>query len=75
MPHGGGFELLVSNQDNSPVEPERIPNLKIYSTTDLTLDFSGWNAETNPGVISNGVLRIDYPDDGGNSKFWRLLEQ
>lgn len=75
LPSHGGFELLVANQDGSVFEPERVPNLQIYSTTDLALDFADWNIETNTGVISNGVLQIDFPDDGSNGMYWRVMEQ
>jgi hypothetical protein len=75
LPAQAGYELLVANQDHSPFEPARIPNLQVYSTADLTVDFSAWNIETNTGSISNGMLRIDYPGDGSSGKYWRITEQ
>jgi hypothetical protein len=75
LPSPGGFELLVANQDGSAFESERVPNLQIYSTTNLTLDFADWNIETNTGVISNGVLQIDFPDDGSGGRYWHVTEQ
>jgi hypothetical protein len=70
-----GFTLTVANQDGSAFESNRVSNLQIYSTTDLSLDPAFWNLETNIGTISNGVLQIDFPADGSANKFWRLLEQ
>ena len=75
LPAGAGFELSVANQDNSPFEPERIPNLTVLTTTDLTEAPGDWNQEAITGVVSNGVLRVDYPDAGSSVKFWRVMEQ
>jgi hypothetical protein len=75
LPAGAGFELSVANQDHSPFEPERIPNLTVLSTTDLTLPPGDWNMAAVSGAISNGVLLLDYPDDGSSAKFWRVMEQ
>jgi hypothetical protein len=72
---GAGFTLGVANQDGSGFESNRLANVQIYSTTDLSLDFPEWNLETSAGTISNGVLWIDYPDDGSATKYWRLTEQ
>ncbi len=74
-PSGGGFTLLVANCDGSPFEPQRIPNLQVYSATNLDSETSTWNLETNTGSISNGTLQIAFPDDGSSSKFWRVREQ
>jgi len=75
LPAGTGFELSVANQDRSPFEPERIPNLTVLSTTDLTSPPGDWNAEAVSGTVSNGVLFLDYPYDGSSAKFWRVMEQ
>jgi len=75
LPPTNGFNLLIANADGSGFEPERIPNLQVYSTTNLGVDFSQWNLEANTGGISNGVLQITFPDDGSSAKFWRVSEQ
>lgn len=74
QPTPGTFDLMISNQDGSAFEPERVPNLQVYSTTNLSLDISQWNVETNSGVISNGILQINFQDLDGNIKFWRVVE-
>ena len=71
----GGFTLMVANEDGSPFEPERIPNLQVYSATNLVPGLSTWNLETNGGSVSNGVLQIGFPNDGSRGKYWRVLEQ
>jgi hypothetical protein len=71
----GGFTLTIANQDGSPFEPERIPNLQIFSTADLGPDSASWDIETNTGAISNGVLQFNCPNAGSTDKFWRVQEQ
>jgi hypothetical protein len=75
LPAGAGFELSVANQDHSPFEPERIPNLTVLSTTDLTAPPGDWIPEAVSGAVSNGVLLLDYAYDGSSAKFWRVMEQ
>ena len=73
-PPAGGFTLSIANADGSPFEPSRIPNLQVYSTTNLSSDVSSWNLEINTGAISNGILQIPFPG-GSPAKYWRVFEQ
>jgi hypothetical protein len=75
QPSDGGYILAVANQDGSPFESNRIPNLQIYSTTALPADSLSWELETNAGTLGDGVLQFYFPDDGSTCKFWRALEQ
>ncbi|SPE58933.1 hypothetical protein SBV1_2930010 [Verrucomicrobia bacterium] len=65
----------MANQDGSDFEPDRIANVQIYSTTDLTLSFADWDPLTNAPVLTNGVLLFDLPATGDDARFWRAVEQ
>lgn len=72
---GGACELWVANQDGSPFEPSRIPNLQVLSATDLSPDTAIWNVETNAGSLSNGVLQFRFSNSVNRAKYWRVMEQ
>jgi len=72
----GGFQLLIGNPDGSPLDTNRIANIDIFASADLTLGLSGWLKLTNPVVLTNGQLRLDDPQSAGTpQRFFRVEER
>ncbi len=67
--------LQASNLDGSPFEPERLAKVDFYSTTNLSLDFSGWDYATNSAVLTNGMLELDFPRNPRGIQLWRAVER
>jgi outer membrane protein assembly factor BamB len=73
---GGAFQLFIGNEDSSPLAPNRVANIDIFATTNLTLGLGGWNRITTSPVLTNGVLRLDDPDSGSTpQRFFRVEER
>src|SRR5436190_2911179 len=47
---GGTFRIFIGNEDGSPLDTNRVANIDILASTDLTLGLSGWIRLTNPIV-------------------------
>ena len=67
-PSDGGHQLQVGNQDGSPVDDNQVAHFTIYTTTDLSLDISGWDVESTTGMLTNGICLIPLPDDGSPAR-------
>ena len=68
------MQLIASNLDGTPFEPDRATNVFFFSTSDVTLPFANWSLSTNPVVLTNGVLEFYLPGDA-LIQFWRTVEQ
>jgi hypothetical protein len=68
------FQLTVSNADGTPIPPGRVDKMEIYSTTNLLADFVEWNLSTNAPLLTNGILKVDYPDEMNGGRYWRVVE-
>jgi hypothetical protein len=68
------FVLTVANQDGSSFDASQIPSVQIFSSTNLSLNFSNWTRQAFSGFITNGILQSDVSNDGSGCKFWRLFE-
>lgn len=59
MGAASALPLYLGNADNTAVMPDRVPQIRAYSATNVALALSNWTALPNPLVLSNGLLRID----------------
>lgn len=57
----GTFRLLIGNPDGSPLDTNRLPNIDLFATTNLTPGSGGWIKLTNPVVLTNNQLLLDSP--------------
>ena len=72
----GGFQLRIGNADGSPLDTNRVANIDVFATADLTLGLSGWLKLTNPVVLANGQLRLDDPQSAATpQRFFRVEER
>jgi alpha-tubulin suppressor-like RCC1 family protein len=55
---GNRVRFSLGNSDGSPLEPERVVKIQIFSTTDPALAFSSWSRLTNSLTLINGVLQF-----------------
>jgi hypothetical protein len=51
--------LYLGNLDNTPLAADRVPQIQIYSASNIALPLGSWSLLGNPRALSNGVLRID----------------
>jgi hypothetical protein len=58
-PVGGNLQLFLANADSTPITADRVANISISDTTNLSLPFSSWTPLGSPLVLSNGLLRVD----------------
>jgi outer membrane protein assembly factor BamB len=58
---GGTFQLLIGNQDGSPLDTNLVPNINLFAATNLTLGLGGWIRFTNPSVYTNNQLLLELP--------------
>jgi outer membrane protein assembly factor BamB len=55
----GLFRLLISNQDNSPLDTNQAAKISVLATTDLGLGLNGWTQFNSPLFLTNGLLFLD----------------
>src|SRR5205809_2732834 len=73
---GGTFRIFIGNEDGSPLDTNRVANIDILASTDLTLGLSGWIKLTNPIVVTNGQLQLDDPQSSNTTRrFFRVEER
>ena len=56
---GGALPLLLGTADNSPIGPDRVPQIRVYSGTNVAAPLLNWNLLGFPLPLSNGLLRVD----------------
>lgn len=71
---GGTFRLLVASADNTPLDSNRVANIDVYASSDLTLGLTGWIKLSNPLVLTNGDLLLDDSQPATTQRFFRALE-
>ena len=72
---GGSLQLALGTTDNSPIAPERAVQVRLYSTTDLSLPFSSWLELPLPTGIVDGVLWLyGLSTTDAEQRFFRAVE-
>lgn len=72
----GSFRLQIGNEDGSPLDPSRVPNIDVLAAATLLDGTNGWTVFTNPAVLNNGVLQVDDPESPSRpQRFFRVVEQ
>ena len=71
----GFARLIAANADQSPFEAERLAKVDFYSSSDFSQAISNWTISTNPVVLTNGMLQIDFANDGVSNQFWIAVER
>ncbi|PYJ82295.1 MAG: alcohol dehydrogenase [Verrucomicrobia bacterium] len=72
----GTFRIFIGNEDGSPLDTNRVANIDILASTDLTLGLSGWIKLTNPILVTNGRLQLDDPQSSNTTRrFFRVEER
>ncbi len=56
---GATLSLFLGTADNTPLALDRVPQLRLYSGTNLATPLEGWTLLSNPSVFTNGLLRMD----------------
>ena len=70
------FQLVIGNEDGSPLGPGRAANLDIFASTNLGIGFSGWMRLSNLPVLTNGQLRLtDTQSAVIPQRFFRVQER
>lgn len=71
---GNTLPLFLGNADNTPLAPDRVPQIHVQNATNLTAPVL-WSPLNNPMVLSNGLLRVDgLKATNFPSTFFRALE-
>jgi hypothetical protein len=71
----GSLTLFLVNADSSPITPDRVSNIRIYTSPDVATPLSSWTLQFNPLVLTNGQLRIDgFNATNAASQFFRAVE-
>jgi Divergent InlB B-repeat domain len=73
-PVGGTIQLFLANADNTPITADRVANLSIFATTNLSLPLSSWTLLGNPLTLSNGLVRVSGVNVTGQHQFFRAAE-
>jgi hypothetical protein len=75
LPSDGSYQLMVGNQDSSPVDDNEVAHFIIDTTTNLNLSLSDWDVESATGMLTNGIYQVAIPNDGSPVKFWQVGQQ
>jgi hypothetical protein len=71
---GSLLPLYIGNADNTGLSPDRVPQIRVHSATNLTAPVT-WTLLNNPLVFSNGVVRVDgVQATNFPSTFFRAVE-
>ena len=55
----GKLPLLIGNLDGTPILPDRVPQVRLYGTTNATFPMGSWTVLSNSLTLSNGLLRVE----------------
>ncbi|MGA2241369.1 MAG: S8 family serine peptidase [Verrucomicrobiota bacterium] len=68
--------LQIYSANGQSVDPQRVPGIEVYATTNLSLNMSNWVRLTNSLVLTNGVLLLADPEAALlQQRFYRTLER
>jgi hypothetical protein len=72
----GGFRLLIGNEDGLPLASNRVANIDIFASTNLTVGLTDWIKLTNSTTLTNGQLRLDDPQSTSRpQRYFRVEER
>jgi uncharacterized repeat protein (TIGR01451 family) len=73
---GAGDNLLLhlESADGVPIAPHRLPQIRIYSTTNVTQPIGSWTLLANPLVLTNGLVRVENVSATNAGRFFRAVE-
>jgi hypothetical protein len=70
------FRLSISNEDGSPLASNRVANIAVSATTNLSIPPGQWARLSNALVLTNGHLEMDDPESRTRPRrFYRAEEQ
>jgi hypothetical protein len=55
------FQVLVGNQDGSPLDTNGLAKIDLFTSTNLALGSNGWIKFSNPLVLTNSQLLLESP--------------
>ena len=74
--NGQLFRLFVGNQDNSPLDTNRVARLNVLASTNLGLGPDGWSKILEPLVLTNGRLLMEDPQTTATpQRYFRVEER
>ena len=69
------FSLRIANEDDSPLDPLRVPQIDVLVTSNLTSDLIEWSLWTSP-VLTNGELVVEAPfSPSAPQRFFKAQER
>jgi hypothetical protein len=71
---GNNLPLHLESADGVPIAPQRLPQIRIYSTTNVTQPIGSWTLLANPLVLTNGKVRVENVSATNAGRFFRALE-
>jgi hypothetical protein len=71
---GNSLPLHLESADGVPIAPQRLPQIQIYSTTNITQPIGSWTLLANPLVLTNGKVRVENVSATNAGQFFRALE-
>src|SRR5262249_33547774 len=73
---GGGFQLVIGTEDNSPLDTNRVARIDLFGSTDLLGDASTWAQLTNGLLLTNGQIRFGDPESATRPRrFFKAAER
>ncbi len=73
---GRPFQLVVANEDGTPLDASRAGVIDIFATFDFATNPAGWIKLNPPGVLTNGQIRIEDPQSSTTPmRFFRTEER
>jgi hypothetical protein len=71
---GDNLLLHLESADGQPIAPPRLPQIRIYSTTNVTQPIGSWTLLANPLVLTNGQVRVENVSATNAGRFFRAME-
>ncbi|HYT61187.1 MAG TPA: PQQ-binding-like beta-propeller repeat protein [Haliangiales bacterium] len=72
----GTFRLFIGTEDGSPLDTNRVANIDVFGSTDLTVGPGGWIKLTSPAALTNGRLFLDDPQSAATpQRFFHVEER
>lgn len=71
---GDNLPLHLESADGVPIAPQRLPQIRIYSTTNVAQPIGSWTLLANPLVLTNGQVRVENVSATNAGRFFRAME-